>query len=141
MTTNQTDGKPDVDVAAADCVHGVSLLFSNLANGSKARVVLRDQQAISLDIDRVRDRLVGLSLASTQLNTALQLKFFTINSQGIFIETNNACESLELKLYVRSQTKKISGYAELPQDGSLKLESLVDRSTIIDRSSFSIDLS
>lgn len=117
----------------------ITLIFANLRADSKAIVTVHPDEFALWGSGDARDGLVGWSLESSR-DPVLNLRSFVINTHELFLQTDEACEEIRVRLYVHTVEAAVRGRIDLPPGASVTLESAIDRTSVIGLSSFFLQL-
>lgn len=141
-TRSDAEGKEPQPEDLLFFAHPIELTFYSLRANSEARVTLNADNKARWACGNPRSQLVGVSLLASPRGATLCLSTFTINHREIYLATNQACPELYVRLFLHTLEPAFSGRADLPSAGGLTIESLIDRTSLVERglSSFSVAL-
>ncbi|TNC97872.1 MAG: hypothetical protein FD119_860 [Stygiobacter sp.] len=117
--------------------HPVTITLSGLRANSKMTLNIREDQR-AIWCKGPGQGMVGMSISTTK-DPVLYLSSFLVNAREMYLQTNAACQEIQIQIYVRTFQHDLRGHISLPPDASATLETRVDRTSLIGLSSFAIE--
>ena len=121
--------------------HSINLIFTGLGAGYQGRMRINDDDdATHWGLGNECSKLVGVSIQSSSSNTPINMSSFMLNRYEFFICVYQVSERVEVSLYVETRRRSLRGSVELPQGGSVTIESAIERASLTGHSSYGIAL-
>jgi hypothetical protein len=121
--------------------HSMRVTLIGMNAGYQARIRLLAAEGLDGWVVGERcDQSVGVSVKFGSPSGGLNLNGFSIKSHELFMCVNTNSDRIDICLFVKTKNSVLRGGVQLPQGGSVMIESAVDRATLIGMSSFGIAL-
>lgn len=139
VVARQVSNETTTNAALLD--YPVRIILLEMKAGYHARVKLFPIEHPSCWVIGSRcDQIVGVAVKIAQSSGSQNLNGFSINAGQLSVSVSQDCEKIDVNVYIRTKGSLLRGGVQLPQGGSITIESPVDRATLIGVSSFGIAL-
>lgn len=118
----------------------ITIDFHNLRQNSKASILLYEQSGFRWCSGDLREEKGGRICIAALDGSALSIRRFYINGREVFLETLGACNLVHQQLYASGGVGELRGMVDLPPEASVTLRSLMDTTSVIGKSSFSLSV-